>query len=179
MQTKDARELYHSDILKSEKFFLFSVDITESLGYKNKKRGHKGGDMYDQGRQPETLENELERRYGAAFMQDISDRLAVAREREAARAQAKGLDAAVRRARGRVRDLVREVRGARMEARLASLSGGAQAFWMAYESRFLGRQLQESYVLYRMAVGNYHAARRSSLERLFRIGLSSTRIAAG
>lgn len=127
----------------------------------------------------ETVENELERRYGAAFMQDIADRLVLVREREASAADLRALGEVVRRARSRVRDFVREVRGARMEARLARHSGSLDEAWREYENRFLGRQLQEVYCLYRMAVQNYHAARRLSLERLLWIGQSSTRAAAG
>ncbi|HRC27109.1 MAG TPA: hypothetical protein PKX87_06735 [Alphaproteobacteria bacterium] len=128
----------------------------------------------------ERLETELERRYGAAFMQDISDRLAAAREREAAARDIRALDGAVNRARARTRDLLRQLRGARMEDRLARRDGaGAEPLWRAYEHRFLAGQVGDSFRLYRKANRDYHAARRLSLERLFRIGSASTRAAAG
>jgi hypothetical protein len=128
----------------------------------------------------ERLETELERRYGAAFMQDICDRLAATREREAVSRDIRALDGAVRRARARTQDLLRQLRGARMEDRLARRNtGGADCIWRAHEHQFLARQVRDSFRLYRMANRDYHAARGLSLERLFRIGSASTRATAG
>lgn len=128
-----------------------------------------------------TVEQDLEMRYGPAFMQGVMDRLNAAQEREIQGIETKEIKSALDRARARTRDLVRQYRSARMEYRLALRSGGARAdrAYRGYEEEFLRRQLRESIRLYLMTNRDYHVACRHTLERLFRIASPSTRAAAG
>lgn len=124
-----------------------------------------------------SFEQDLEARYGAAFAQEIRDRLAQVRAQEYRSEQIKDLAVTVRRLRARVLWAVRACRTWKVESRIAGGQGASSRHLQA-EGEELGRFLGNVLGIYRAALRDYHAVRCMNPGRLSRTESPSERTAA-
>ncbi len=119
----------------------------------------------------------MEQRYGVAFVQDIRDRLAVCEVKEVCFLELKQMnDDILPRYRAVARRLIRQYRGWKVE--YATETDGLERVYKAYEGIFLRQQLNDALRLYVTANRDYHEMRRMYLDKLFRFESPSTRAAA-
>lgn len=121
--------------------------------------------------------DDMEMKYGVAFVQDIRDRLAVCELKEVHFLELKQMnDDILPRYRAMARRLLKQYRA--WKAGYAGERDGLERVYRAYEGIFLRQQLADALRLYVTANRDYHEMRRMYLDSLFGFGVPQRRAAA-
>lgn len=121
--------------------------------------------------------DDMEMKYGVAFVQDIRDRLEVCERREVQFIELKQMnDNILPRYRAAAHRLLKEYRI--WKADYAGERDGLERVYKAYEGIFLRQQLADALRLYATANRDYHEMRRTYLNALFGFDAPPRRAAA-
>ncbi len=106
----------------------------------------------------------MEARYGAAFTQDIRDKLAVVQAREIQYLEMKQMVEIMFRYRERLRAFIVQYRKWKHDYALETDT--VEKVYKGYEGLFLRRQLKDAWQLYLMANRDYHEMQRTYLSQI-------------